>query len=39
MVRHFSKPGLYNYIRITLGTKEDNDKFLEVFNSIADKYL
>ena len=39
LVRHFSKPGLYNYIRITIGTKEENDKFLEVFNSIADKYL
>lgn len=38
MVRHFSKPGLYNYIRITIGTKEENDRFLEVFNSIADKY-
>ena len=39
MVRHFSKPGLYNYIRVTIGTKEDNDKFLETFNSIAEKYL
>jgi histidinol-phosphate aminotransferase len=39
IVRHFSKPGLYNYIRITPGTKEDNDKFLEIFNSIAEKYL
>ncbi|MFX0075031.1 MAG: histidinol-phosphate transaminase [Candidatus Hermodarchaeota archaeon] len=39
MVRHFSKPGLYNYIRLTIGTKEDNDKFLEIFNSIAEKYL
>ena len=39
LVRHFSKPGLYNYIRITIGTKEENDKFLEGFNSIAEKYL
>jgi len=39
LVRHFSKPGLYNYIRITIGTKEENDKFLDVFNSIAEKYL
>ncbi len=39
LVRHFSKPDLYNYIRITIGTKEENDKFLEAFNSIADKYL
>ena len=39
LVRHFSKPSLYNYIRITIGTKEENDKFLEAFNSIANKYL
>ncbi|NVM18902.1 MAG: histidinol-phosphate transaminase [Candidatus Lokiarchaeota archaeon] len=39
LVRHFSKPGLYNYIRITMGTKEENDKFLEAFNSIANKYI
>jgi histidinol-phosphate aminotransferase len=39
LVRHFSKPGLYNYIRISIGTEEDNDKFLEVFNSVAAKYL
>jgi histidinol-phosphate aminotransferase len=39
LVRHFSKPGLYNYIRITIGTQEENDKFLKVFNSIAEKYL
>jgi len=39
MVRHFSKPGLYNYIRITVGTKDENDKFLEIFNSIAENYL
>ena len=39
LVRHFSKPGLYNYIRISIGTKEENNKFLEVFNSLAVKYL
>lgn len=39
LVRHFSKPGLYNYLRITIGPKEENDIFLEAFNSIADKYL
>ena len=39
LVRHFSKPGLYNYIRVTIGTKEDNDKFLEAFRKIANKYL
>jgi histidinol-phosphate aminotransferase len=39
LVRHFSKPGLYNYIRVTIGTKEDNDKFLNAFRTIANKYL
>ncbi len=39
LIRHFSKPGLYNYIRITIGKKEDNNKFLKAFNEIAKKYL
>jgi len=39
LVRHFSKPGLYNYIRITIGTEEDNNKFLNAFKIIANKYL
>ena len=39
LVRHFSKPGLYNYIRVTIGTAEDNDKFLDSFQKIANKYL
>ncbi len=39
LVKHFSKPGLYNYIRITVGTEEENSKFLEAFASIAEKYL
>jgi histidinol-phosphate aminotransferase len=39
LVRHFSKPGLYNYIRVTIGTKEENDKFLNTFKTIANKYL
>ena len=39
MVRHFSKPGLYNYLRVTIGTKDENDKFLNAFNSIAGNYL
>jgi histidinol-phosphate aminotransferase len=39
MVRHFSKPGLYNYLRVTIGTKDENDKFIDAFNSIAEKYL
>ncbi|MFX0034719.1 MAG: histidinol-phosphate transaminase [Candidatus Hermodarchaeota archaeon] len=39
LVRHLSKPGLYNYIRITIGTKEDNNKFLGAFRIIVNKYL
>ncbi|MFX1593246.1 MAG: histidinol-phosphate transaminase [Promethearchaeota archaeon] len=39
LVRHFSKPGLYNYIRVTIGTEKDNDKFLDAFRIIANKYL
>ncbi|MFX0028626.1 MAG: histidinol-phosphate transaminase [Candidatus Hermodarchaeota archaeon] len=39
LVRHFSKPGLYNYIRVTIGTVEDNNKFIEAFTKIAKKYL
>ncbi|MFX1499657.1 MAG: histidinol-phosphate transaminase [Promethearchaeota archaeon] len=39
LVRHFSKPGLYNYIRVTIGTEEDNNKFLKAFKIIANKYL
>ena len=39
LVRHFSKPGLYNYIRVKIGTKEDNKKFLQAFKEIANKYL
>ncbi|MBY9015707.1 MAG: histidinol-phosphate transaminase [Candidatus Lokiarchaeota archaeon] len=39
LVKYFSKPGLYNYIRITIGTEEENSKFLKAFASIAEKYL
>ncbi|MFX1311189.1 MAG: histidinol-phosphate transaminase [Promethearchaeota archaeon] len=39
LVRHFSKPGLYNYIRLSIGTEEDNKKFLDAFKEIADRYL
>ncbi|MHA1273176.1 MAG: histidinol-phosphate transaminase [Promethearchaeota archaeon] len=38
LVRHFSKPGLYPYIRITIGTEEQNNKFLEAFREIYNKY-
>lgn len=39
LVRHFSKPGLYNYIRVTIGTEEENNQFLNAFMTIANKYL
>ena len=39
LVRHFSKPGLYEYMRITIGTKEENDKFLACFKKVVDKYF
>ncbi|MFX1390669.1 MAG: histidinol-phosphate transaminase [Promethearchaeota archaeon] len=39
LTRHFSKPGLYNYIRVTIGTKEENNKFLNTFRTLANKYL
>lgn len=39
LVRHFSKPGLYNYIRLTIGMEVDNNKFIDAFQKIADKYL
>ncbi|MFX0006893.1 MAG: histidinol-phosphate transaminase [Promethearchaeota archaeon] len=39
LVKHFSKPRLYNYIRATISTKEENDIFLNKFKIIANKYL
>ncbi len=39
LVRHFSSPGLYQFLRVSVGTPEDNSKFLEVFDEIAQKYL
>ncbi len=39
LTRHFSKPSLYNYIRVTIGTEEDNNKFLDTFKTIVNKYL
>ena len=39
LVRHFSKPVLYNYIRVTIGSEEENNKFLGAFQEIATKYL
>jgi histidinol-phosphate aminotransferase len=37
--RHWNKPGLYQYIRITVGTPEENELFLEAFKEVAKKYL
>jgi histidinol-phosphate aminotransferase len=39
LTRHFSKPGLYNFIRVTVGTEEENSRFLDEFEKIANKYL
>jgi histidinol-phosphate aminotransferase len=39
MVRHFSKPNLYNFLRITISTEEENNKLLSAFHEIAKKYL
>jgi len=39
LVRHFNKPGLYQYLRITIGTDEENNKLLDVFKELATKYL
>jgi histidinol-phosphate aminotransferase len=39
LVRHFSKPGLYNYIRVTIGMEKDNNIFIDAFQKIAEKYL
>ena len=34
LVRHFSKPGLYEYMRITIGTEEENNKLLKAFDDL-----
>jgi len=39
LVRHFSKTGLYNYLRISIGLEEENDRLLEAFSEIAQDYL
>ncbi|MFX1277022.1 MAG: histidinol-phosphate transaminase [Promethearchaeota archaeon] len=39
LVRHFSKTGLYNYLRVAIGTEEENNKFLDAFREIASEYL
>ena len=39
LVRHFNKPGLYQYLRVTIGTVEENDKFLDAFRDLVKTYL
>ncbi len=39
LVRHWNKPGLYEYIRITIGTPEENDTFLNGFKELSNKHL
>jgi len=39
LVRHFNKQGLYEYLRVSIGSVEENNKFLFAFKSIAEKYL
>ncbi len=39
LVKHFSMPNLYNYLRITISTSENNSKFLTAFHDIANEYL
>ncbi len=39
LIRHFNKPGLYPYIRITIGTNDENDKFLEAFRELVNQYF
>ncbi len=39
LVRHFSKPGLYQYFRVSIGPERENDQFIKVFAELADKYL
>ncbi len=34
LIRHFSKPGLYQYIRVSIGTEEENNIFLKAFDEI-----
>ncbi|GAB4321905.1 MAG: histidinol-phosphate transaminase [Promethearchaeota archaeon] len=39
LIRHFPKKRLYEFLRITVGTPEQNDKFLEGFKEVAKEYL
>ncbi len=37
LVRHFAKPGLYPFIRVTVGTHDQNNKFLQEFKKLQIK--
>jgi histidinol-phosphate aminotransferase len=39
LVRHFNKPGLYEYLRVTIGTIEENSKFLDAFKELVNQYI
>ena len=39
LVRHFNKKGLYRYLRVSVGTVDENNAFLEAFKEIAAKYI
>lgn len=39
LVRFFDKPGLVNYIRVSIGTKEENNQLLKEFEKIVKKHL
>jgi histidinol-phosphate aminotransferase len=39
LVRHFNRPGLYEYLRVTIGTIEENNIFLEAFKELVTQYL
>ncbi|MHA1821564.1 MAG: histidinol-phosphate transaminase, partial [Promethearchaeota archaeon] len=38
LTRQYNQKGMYQYIRLTIGTQEQNDRFLEVFDKLAEKY-
>ncbi|TXT62811.1 MAG: Histidinol-phosphate aminotransferase [Promethearchaeota archaeon] len=39
LIRYFSKPSLAQFVRISVGTEKQNDKFLSEFDKILDKNL
>jgi histidinol-phosphate aminotransferase len=39
LVRHFNKPRISDYLRVSIGTDEDMDAFLAACREIADRYF